>query len=150
MFSGLGGQDARPCVTRVRSVILERCPASALKCFEPGPLGDASGSFSFVLASVNVIFVVVSSCMWLTVCESLVKYITGCIRVVCEFVSLGVRCVYTAQNRKHAQNAFLNAPLRGEGRASTQGWGALLAISSSPLVPYGPEESSRSGVSRVL
>jgi len=46
-----GGRDARPCIPRVRDV---RCPASAMKCFSPGPLGDASGNFFLVLASVNV------------------------------------------------------------------------------------------------
>ncbi len=69
-LSSLGGRDARPCVTSVQSSC---CPASALICIEPGPLGDASGRFSLVLASVNVIVVAVASGMWLTVCESIVK-----------------------------------------------------------------------------
>ena len=57
-FSGLGGRDAMLCVPRVRN---GRCPASALKCFEPGPLGDASKNFPLVLASVNAIFVTLAS-----------------------------------------------------------------------------------------
>ncbi len=69
-LSSLGGRDARPCVPRVRS---RGCPASALKCLEPGPLGDASESFSLVVAYVSVCSVVVSSCVWLTMCESVVK-----------------------------------------------------------------------------
>ncbi len=59
-FSGSGGRDARPCVLRVRN---GRCPASALKCFEPGPSGDASGKFSLVLAYVNAIFVAFAGLM---------------------------------------------------------------------------------------
>ncbi len=54
LFSVFGERDARPCVTRVRFVMFERCPASALRCVGPGPLGDASGSFSLVVASANV------------------------------------------------------------------------------------------------
>ena len=49
LFFGFGGRDARPYVTSVR---VNRCPASALKWCTPGPFGDASGSFSLVLASV--------------------------------------------------------------------------------------------------
>jgi hypothetical protein len=64
-LSGLGGRDARPCVPRVRS---GRFPASALKSFEPGPLGDASGKFSLVLASVNVIFVTFVGVMCAPLC----------------------------------------------------------------------------------
>ena len=56
IFSSLVERDARPCITRVRSVCFESCPASALKCVGPGPLGDASGSFSLVVASVDVSF----------------------------------------------------------------------------------------------
>ncbi len=52
LLSGLGGRDARPCEPRV---LFSRCPASALICFEPGSLGDASGNFPLVLASVNVV-----------------------------------------------------------------------------------------------
>ena len=52
LLSGLGGRDARPGVARVRNV---HCPVSALKCFEPGPLGDASGNFPLVLAYVKVV-----------------------------------------------------------------------------------------------
>jgi len=44
------------------------------------------------------------------------------------------------REKKNAQNAFLDAPFDGEGRAFSQGWGALLAIFSSPLVPYGPAD----------
>ncbi len=73
LFSSLIKRDARPCVTRVRSVCFERCPASALQCVGPGPLGDASGSFSLVVASVNVIFVAVVSCVRLTLCVAIVK-----------------------------------------------------------------------------
>ncbi len=51
--SGSGGRDARPCGPRVRN---GRCPASALTCIEPGPLGYASGKFSPVLASANAVF----------------------------------------------------------------------------------------------
>ena len=117
-----------------------RCPASALKCFEPGPLGDASGSFSLVVASVDVFSGAENSCALLILCVVGVKEITGCFRVEYEYVSLGVRCEKTVQNSKNAQNAFLEAPLIGEGRASTRGWRALLAISSSPLVPHGPAD----------
>ncbi len=73
MFSGFGERDARPCVTRVRFVMFERCPASALKCVVPSPLGDASGSFSLVMAYVNVNYAAVSSCLWLTLCKSFVR-----------------------------------------------------------------------------
>ena len=52
LLSGFGGRDARTCEPRVRN---GRCPTSALKCLEPGPLGDTSGKFSLVLASVNVV-----------------------------------------------------------------------------------------------
>ncbi len=37
----------------------------------------------------------------------------------------------------------------GEGRASTQGWRALLAISSSPLVPCGPVDRRGAGTRGV-
>ena len=90
MVSSVGGRAFRPCGTRVRSIISERCPASALTCAGPGPLGDASGSFSLLVASINVDFVAVSSCMRLTLAVAFVKYITGVILVVCERVSLGV------------------------------------------------------------
>ncbi len=73
MFSDFGERDARPCVTRVRFVLFERCPASALKCVVPGPLGDASGSFSLVMASVNVNSAADSSYLWLTLCKSFVR-----------------------------------------------------------------------------
>ncbi len=63
MLSGSGEWDTRPCVTRVRPVMFERCSASALKCALPGFLGNASGSFSLVMASVDVIFAVVCSCL---------------------------------------------------------------------------------------
>ena len=53
----LGERVAWPCGTRVRVMFFMRCPASALKCVGPGPLGDASGSLSLVLASVNVYLV---------------------------------------------------------------------------------------------
>ena len=52
LLSGLGGRDARPSEPRLR---FSRRPASALICFELGPLGDASGHFSLVLASVNFV-----------------------------------------------------------------------------------------------
>ena len=52
---------------------------------------------------------------------------------VCD--SCGVRDGITAQKRENMQNAFLNAPLRGEGRAFSHGLRAFLGISSSPLVP---------------
>ncbi len=87
LFSSLGERDARPCVTRMRSVCFERCPASALKRVGPGPLGDASGSISLVVASVNVVSVDVVRCVRLTLCVAVVKYITGCLRDVCECVS---------------------------------------------------------------
>ena len=58
--SGSGGRDARPCVPRVRN---GRCPASALICIEPGPLGDASGKFSLVLASVNAVVKAIAGVM---------------------------------------------------------------------------------------
>ncbi len=73
MFSDLGGRDARPCVTTVRYVIIERCPASALRGVGPGPLVDASESVSLVVAFMIVSYVFVSSCMWLTLCDSFVK-----------------------------------------------------------------------------
>ena len=64
MFSGevlfffrFGERDARPCGTRVRFMFFIRCPASALRCVGPGPLGDASGRLSLVVASVNVNYV---------------------------------------------------------------------------------------------
>ena len=63
VFSGFGERDARPCVTRVRFGISERCPASTLRCVVPGPLGDASGSLSLVMTSVNVDYADVSSCL---------------------------------------------------------------------------------------
>jgi hypothetical protein len=63
LISDFGERDARPCVTRARSLLFERCPASALRCVVPGPLGDASGSFSLVMASVVVISAAVSDCL---------------------------------------------------------------------------------------
>ncbi len=63
LFSGFGERDARPCVTRVRSVMFERCPASALRCVVPGPLGDASGSFCLAMAFVSVSSDADSSCL---------------------------------------------------------------------------------------
>ncbi len=69
----VSGRIFRPCGTRVRSMISERCPASALKCVGPGPLGDASGSFPLEVASMNVVSVVVSSCMLLTLAVAFVK-----------------------------------------------------------------------------
>ena len=65
LFSGLGGRAARPCVPRL---LYGRCPASALKRFGPGPLGDASGNFSLVLASMNVIFVTIDGVMCAPLC----------------------------------------------------------------------------------
>ena len=62
LFSCFGGRDARPYIPRVRD---DRCPASALKCCSPGPLGDASGSFSLVLVSVCGSFVSVVGVMYL-------------------------------------------------------------------------------------
>ncbi len=62
-FFRKGAWDSCPCIPRVRSVFIERCPASALKCIGPGPLGDALGSFSLVVASVNVNSVCVSICI---------------------------------------------------------------------------------------
>jgi hypothetical protein len=73
IFSGFGERVARPCVTRVRLMFLERCPASALRCVGPGPLGDASGSLSLVLASVNVNSVCISCCILLTLCVAVVR-----------------------------------------------------------------------------
>ena len=68
---------------------------------------------------------------------------------MCECVSWCVRYRNTVQKVKNAQNVFLSAPLRGEGRASTQGWGALLAIFSSPLVPHGPADRREVGIRSV-
>ena len=65
LLSGFGGRDARPCEPRVRN---DRCPASALKCFEPDPLCDASGKFFLVMASVNVVFVTVAGVMCAPLC----------------------------------------------------------------------------------
>ena len=62
---GLGGRDARPYVPRVRN---GRCPASAPKCFGPGPLGDASVEMSLVLVYVNVIFVTIVGVMCAPFC----------------------------------------------------------------------------------
>ena len=62
LFSDFGGRDAMPYIPRVRD---DRCPASALKCCRLGPLGDASGSFSLVLASVCGSFVSVVGFMYL-------------------------------------------------------------------------------------
>ncbi len=109
-ISSVGGRVFRPCRTRVRFIISERCPASALKCVGPGPLGDASGRFSLVVAYVDVVSVAVSSCMQLTLAVAFKKYITGVLRVVCECVSLGVRCENIVQKRESAQNSFLTAP----------------------------------------
>ena len=72
-LSGFGERDARPCVTRVRMMFFERCPASALKCVGPGPLGDASGSFSLVVASVIVRFVCLSCCVLPTLWVAVVR-----------------------------------------------------------------------------
>ena len=72
------------------------------------------------------------------------KYITDGVRVDCVCCSWVFRGFCTAQIMKIAQNAFLNAPFNGEGRAFSHGWGALLAISSSPLVPCG--RADRRGV----
>ena len=47
---------------------------------------------------------------------------------------------------QNAQNAFLNTPFDGEGRAFSQGWGALLAITSSPLVPHRPADRRGVGI----
>ncbi len=63
--SGFGELVARPCVTRVRLLFFTRCPASALRCVGPGPLGDASGSLSLALASVNLSSVCFSFCILL-------------------------------------------------------------------------------------
>ena len=65
LFYGFGGRDARLCEPKVRNC---RCPASALKCFEPGPLGDALGKFSLVLASVNVFLLTVVGVMCAPLC----------------------------------------------------------------------------------
>ena len=70
-------------------------------------------------------------------------------RCVCECVSLCIRWIDVVHKMKNAQIAFLDAPLRGEGRASTQGWRALLAISSSPLVPHGPADRRGVGIRSV-
>ncbi len=63
LSSVFGERDVGPCVTRVRSVMFECCPASALRCVVSGPLGDTSGSFSLVMAYVNVSFAAVSNCL---------------------------------------------------------------------------------------
>ena len=65
LLSGFGGRDARPCEPRVRN---GRCPASALKCFEQGPLDDASGKFSLVLTSVSVVLLAVVGVMCVPSC----------------------------------------------------------------------------------
>jgi hypothetical protein len=65
LLSGFDGRDARPCEPRVSN---GRCPASALKCFEPGPLGDASGFFPLMLASVNVDLMTVVGDMYAPLC----------------------------------------------------------------------------------
>ncbi len=62
--------DARLCVARVRN---GRCPASALKYFVPGPLGDASGSVSLVVAYVSVSFIYDVIFMRLSLCGDDVK-----------------------------------------------------------------------------
>ena len=65
LFSGLGCRDDRHCVPRVR---FSRCPASALKCIGMGPLGDASGNLSLVVASVNIGCVTIAGAMWMPLC----------------------------------------------------------------------------------
>ena len=72
-ISSWGERDARPCRTRVRSVWFERCPASALICVGPGPLGDASGSFSLVVASMDVNSVAIVSFVRFTLCVAGVR-----------------------------------------------------------------------------
>ena len=72
-ISSWGERDARPCRTRVRSMWFKRCPASALICVGPGPLGDASGSFSLAVAFVDVGLVDVMSCVCFTLCVAVVK-----------------------------------------------------------------------------
>ena len=64
-LSGLGDRDVRPCVPRMHN---GRCLASALKCFGPDPLGDASGKFSLVLAYVNAIFFTIVGVMCAPLC----------------------------------------------------------------------------------
>ena len=44
---------------------------------------------------------------------------------------------------------FLRAPFDGDGRALSQGWGALLAIYSLPLVPCGPADRRGAGTRGV-
>ncbi len=73
LFSRQGAWDSAPFIPRVRSVFIERCPASALKCVGPGPLCDASGSLSLVVASVNVNSVADSISMLLGLCVAIVK-----------------------------------------------------------------------------
>ncbi len=73
LYSGFGERDARPCVARVRLMLFERCPASALRCVGPGPLGDASGSFSLVVASVSGDSVWFSCCLLLTLWVAVVR-----------------------------------------------------------------------------
>ena len=88
--SGSGGRDARPCGPRVRNV---RCPASALTCIEPGPLGDASGKLSPVLASVNAVVKAFAGVLCAPSCWVVVKYVTDGVRVFCDCGSCGVRAV---------------------------------------------------------
>ena len=44
-----------------------------MRYVEPGPLGDASGSFSLVVASANVYLVSIAGILWLSLCLTVVK-----------------------------------------------------------------------------
>ena len=138
--------DARPCVERVR---FSRCPASALICIGPGPLGDAPGNFPLVVAFVDVSFVSVAGFVWMPLCRVFVKLITDGVRTNYVCSSCGVRGVCTVERMKNAHNAFINAPFVGEGRAFSQGWGSLTTISSLPLVPCGPADRKGAGTRSV-
>ena len=62
-----------------------------------------------------------------------------CSCVLCLFFVGCPGLLYCVKYEKCAE-CFMNAPYDGEGRAFSQGWGELLAISSSPLVLYGPAD----------
>ena len=51
--------------------------------------------------------------------------------------------------KKNEQDYFSNAPASGVGRAFTHGWGALIAIFSSPLVACGPADRRGVGIRGV-
>ena len=78
------------------------------------------------------------------------KYITGVVRVYCVCVCV-FREVFGVEILKIiiiiSQNAFLNAPVSGEGRAFPKKWGARIVFAARALRAGG---SSRSGFPRLI